>query len=79
MVALTQMASGDNESLTNERLVLIEKSLKAAAEQKEVQRILELQASSAEKLDISLKLQKVKEKQALQNKLLQRKTKKLGS
>lgn len=79
MVALTQMASGDNESLTNKRLVLIEKSLKAAAEQKEVQRILELQASSAEKLDISLKLQKVKEKQALQNKLLQRKTKKLGS
>lgn len=69
------MALGQEEP-TDASLAQIQKSLDAEAEQKEVQRILDLQASSAEKLDLALKLQKVKEKQALQNKLLQRKAKK---
>ena len=69
------MALGHEEP-TVSSLAQIQKTLDAEAEQKEVQRILDLQASSAEKLDLALKLQKVKEKQALQNKLLQRKAKK---
>lgn len=69
------LASGGEEP-TDSSLAAIQKVLQAEAEQKEVQRIIDLQASSAEKLDLALKLQKVKEKQALQNKLLQRKAKK---
>lgn len=69
------LASGGEEP-TDSSLASIQKALQAEAEQKEVQRIIDLQASSAEKLDLALKLQKVKEKQALQNKLLQRKAKK---
>ena len=72
---MRSMAQGQEEP-TDLSLAQIQKTLEAEAEQREVQRILDLQASSAEKLDIALKLQKVKEKQALQNKLLQRKAKK---
>ena len=74
-MAMRSMAQGQEEP-TDLSLAQIQKTLEAEAEQREVQRILDLQASSAEKLDIALKLQKVKEKQALQNKLLQRKAKK---
>ena len=72
MVALQALAVEGTE-LTNESLSIIQKELQTQVEQREVQRILALQVKSAEQLDLTLKLKKAKEKQALQNRLLQRK------
>lgn len=74
MTALRALAVGGAPP-TNDSLAAIQKSLQTASEQREVQRILNMQAQSAEKLDMTMQLQKVKEKQALQNKLMQRKAK----
>ena len=72
MVALQALAVEGTEP-TNESLSTIQKKLQMQVERREVQRILALQVKSADQLDLTLKLKKAKEKQALQNRLLQRK------